>query len=214
MSTENKTKFWVICCEDTEATRKIATTVADWQLPGVRSLVTTDLAEAETIAQSEYAIFITTCAQPSAQIKMSPLTLVRSQDSSAADNESPASQLIAMHERYGQSPQSWWFKLPATEVRAQKVQPVATEKSVAQGLAQVEIFVRNYTREMASTIRTATNNARNTTASPHAASSDPSRTEQSQPATTQQAKAQLAKEQPAKEQPAKRKAVLYPCRRI
>jgi len=201
MSTENKTKFWVVCCEDTEATRKIATTVADWQMPGVRSLVTTDLAEAETIAQSEYAIFITTCAQPSSQIKMSPLTLVRSPANTAKaaevkstdspDSQRPDSQLIAMHERYGQSPQSWWFQLPTTEVRAQKVQPVATEKSVAQGLAQVEIFARNYTRELASTVRTAS--ARNTE-STHTAPTD--------------------KAQKAKEQPAKRKVVLSHYRRL
>jgi len=196
MSTENKTKFWVVCCEDTEATRKIATTVADWQMPGVRSLVTTDLAEAQTIAQSEYAIFITTCPQPSSQIKMSPLTLVRSQPDPSNRDESPAAQLIAMHERYGQSPQSWWFKLPTTEVRAQKVQPVAIEKSVAQGLAQVEIFVRNYTREMPSTARTSSAAPRNTAPSSHQE-------------TTGKAQ-QIQK----KEQPAKRKVVLSHYRRL
>lgn len=192
MSTENKTKFWVVCCEETEATRKIATTVANWQMPGVRSLVTTDLAEAATIAQSEYAIFITTCSQPSSQIKMSPLTLSKTNSDQA--NESPASQLIAMHERYGQSPQSWWFKLPTTEVRALKVQPVATEKSVAQGLAQVEIFVRNYTRELASTVRTVNNNARNTAASGHESPAN--------------------KSQQTKEKPAQRKVVLSHYRRL
>ena len=185
MSTENKTKFWVVCCEETEVTQKVADAVADWQLPGVRSLITNQLTT-ENIATSEYAIFITSDSQPDSRIKISPLNLVRVPGANSAAASTPAEQLLAMHEQYGQSPQSWWFKLPTNEVRAQKVHPVATEKSVAQALAQIEVFVRNYTRESSASISA----------------------EAVKKATTTE------RSQPAKTQPAKRKVVLSHYRRL
>ncbi|MEM9089079.1 MAG: hypothetical protein AAGC93_10080 [Cyanobacteria bacterium P01_F01_bin.53] len=195
MSTENKTKFWVVCCEETEVTQKVANAVADWQLPGVRSLITNQPA-AENIATSEYAIFITSDSQPGSRVKINPLNLVRVPGANTAATSTPAEQLLMMHDQYGQSPQSWWFKLPANEVRAQKVRPVATEKSVAQALSQIEVFVRNYTREVP-----ATGSAGATQKAPATGTTAASTTPSERP-------------QPQKAQPAKRKVVLSHYRRI
>lgn len=153
-SATNKTKFWIVCCQATEVTQQISKAVSEWQLPGVRSLLCDQICDqtsanqpsdfdniAQDVAQSDYAIFITPCDQPSVQIKVSPLGTAQNTD--AAD-QSPAALLTAIHDRHERSPQSWWFQLPTTEVRAQKVRPVAVEKSVAQALNQIEVFVRNY----------------------------------------------------------------------
>ncbi len=154
--TSNKTKFWIICCDDTEATQKISQAVADWQLLGVRSLLAQQLSStvAEAIAHADYVIFIAAHAQPSARIRISPLSSPTHQqrESLAAsavheDNQimhNPASLLANIYRHYGQSPQAWLFQLPTQEVRARRVQPVSTQISVAQALNQIEVFVRNY----------------------------------------------------------------------
>lgn len=150
--TLTKTKFSIVCCEETEATQKISKAVESWQLPGVRSLIGSDqppLAVTDAIAQSDYAIFISPCAQPCSQIKVSPLSLAQLPGDADSDAQSPESLLHSVHSRHGQTPQAWLFQLPATEIRAQRPQPVSTQKSVAQALNQIEIFVRNYTRAIA-----------------------------------------------------------------
>lgn len=143
----SKTKFSIVCCEETEVTKQISRAVSEWQLPGVRSLLFNDQPTAQLttsdendVAQSDYAIFITPHERPSSQIKIGPLNITRE----ANETQNPAALLTNIHNRYGQSPQSWWLQLPTTELRAQKVHPVASEKSVAQALNQIEIFVRNY----------------------------------------------------------------------
>jgi hypothetical protein len=159
--TLTKTKFSIVCCEETEATQKISKAVESWQLPGVRSLIGSEqppLAVTDAIAQSDYAIFISPCAQPCSQIKVSPLSVAQlpheadADTAALSDAQSPASLLHSVHSRHGQTPQAWLFQLPATEIRAQRPQPVSTQKSVAQALNQIEIFVRNYTRAIAPTI--------------------------------------------------------------
>ena len=143
----SKTKFSIVCCEETEVTKQISRAVSEWQLPGVRSLLVNDrpaaqlpISDENDVAQSDYAIFITPHERPSSQIKIGPLSVAQD----AAETQSPATLLADIHSRHGQSPQSWWLQLPTTELRAQKVHPVASEKSVAQALSQIEVFVRNY----------------------------------------------------------------------
>ncbi len=139
--TSHKTKFWIVCCEDTEATQAISSAVDGWQLPGVRSLhLDQSPLAAETVSQADYAIFITPYAQPCSQIKVSPLAVQQPNP----QPKSPAALLSDAHSRYGQSPQAWLLQLPTTEMRARRVQPISTQKSVAQALNQIEVFVRNY----------------------------------------------------------------------
>ncbi len=156
----NKTRLWVVCCEQTEVTQQISDSVAQWQLPEVRSLFTESLIcqpsntikpspepriLSEEVAQSDYAIFITPYCQPSPHIKISPLNLAEPDNpEDFLDRDHPGALLADIHNRYGQSPQSWWLQLPTTEVRARQICPVASQKSVAQALKQIGIFVRHY----------------------------------------------------------------------
>jgi hypothetical protein len=167
ISAANKTKFWIVCCEETDVTKQISKAISDWQLPGVRSLLLESLcseqivagqpltcrllSEADAFAASDYAIFITPCTQPCTQIKISPLDVAQREHSAyghpagkSTGHSSPVDLLLATHQRYGQAPQAWWFQLPTTEVRAHRIHPVSPQKSVAQALRQIEIFVRNY----------------------------------------------------------------------
>ncbi len=147
----SKTKFSIVCCEETEVTKQISRAVSEWQLPGVRSLLVNDQPAAQLltsdendVAQSDYAIFITPHERPSSQVKIGPLNAAQEDAEEANKTQSPATLLADIHSRHGQSPQSWWLQLPTTELRAQKVHPVASAKSVAQALSQIEVFVRNY----------------------------------------------------------------------
>ncbi|MGC1310392.1 MAG: hypothetical protein WA885_24445 [Phormidesmis sp.] len=158
-TTANKTNFWIVCCEETEANQQILAAVSDWKLPGVKSLLASELPANDQLAAADYAIFVTPHGQPRSQVSVSPLSIksgpksdIKSDTISATGQEAtagrapqcPVSLLSDVHSRYGQSPQSWWLQLPTTEVRAQRVQPVSTQKTVAQALNQIEIFVRNY----------------------------------------------------------------------
>ena len=145
-----ETKFWIVCCEETDVTRQICEAVTAWQLPKVRALSTESLLTHQTasqrplceaVAEADYAIFITSYEQHRSQIKISPLSPDQL-DSPASDT--PAALLLAIHNLHGQSPHSWWLQLPTVEVRAQRVQPVSVQESVAQALHQIGIFVRNY----------------------------------------------------------------------
>ncbi len=135
-------------------TRQISEAVVAWRLPEVRALSTESLLThqiayqpssqrplCEAIAEADYAIFVTSYEQHSSQIKVSPLSPGQP-DSSASDT--PADLLSAIHHLHGQSPRSWWLQLPTVEVRAQRVQPVSMQESVAQALNKIGIFVRNY----------------------------------------------------------------------
>jgi hypothetical protein len=152
-TTAHKPRLWVVCCEQTEVTQQISEAVAQWQLPEVRSLfaeslgpeVSSESRLSEAVAQSDYAIFITPYSQPSPHIKISPLNLVEPDNADDyLDSDHPVGLLSDLHSRYGQSPQSWWLQLPTTEVRARRICPVASQKSVAQALKQIGIFVRHY----------------------------------------------------------------------
>ncbi len=186
----NKTRLWVVCCERTDVTEQISKSIAQWQLPEVRSVCTESLfsesllalpsrniasntllgpvqlstvqppAErhllSEAVARTDYAIFVTPYSQPSPHIKISPLNLTEPdyraepdyrENDKIADHEhdgNPVTLLSAIHNHHGQSPQSWWLQLPTTEVRARQICPVDEQKSVAQALNQIGIFVRHY----------------------------------------------------------------------
>jgi len=146
----HKTRLWVVCCEETEAATQVFEAVEEWQLPAVRSLFTQSLLThrtpaqrplSETVAASDYAIFVTPYNQPSSQVRVSPLDVTHP---NKVDEHSPAALLGAIHNRHGQSPQSWWLQMPTIEMRAHRMQSVSIKESVAQSLHQIGIFVRNY----------------------------------------------------------------------
>ncbi|MEL6454450.1 MAG: hypothetical protein AAFQ40_07000 [Cyanobacteria bacterium J06623_5] len=137
--TSQKTKFWVLCCEETEATQKISKAVADWQLPGVRSRLghQLPLAVAAAIAHADYALFVTPYRlaphhRESLELSITPLSITQSINSGPM---SPASLLATVHNHYGKTPQSWWAQLP-TEL--------TTQQTVDQALSKIKEFVRPY----------------------------------------------------------------------
>lgn len=133
---ESSARFWVICFEETAATQQLSNTIANWEIPGVRSLVGTDELAQSDIKQADYAIFATESDRPCSQVQVSPLN--RSQ-------VPHISQLLSsMQSSQGRMPQSWLMKLPTAEVRANKLQPVETQYAVGQALSKIEVFVRNY----------------------------------------------------------------------
>ncbi|MEL6159952.1 MAG: hypothetical protein AAFR18_12095 [Cyanobacteria bacterium J06627_32] len=141
ITTPTKTKFWIICREETELTKKLARTIADWKLPGVRARVghQLSLAVADAIAQADYAIFVTLCDYPCAQLQVTPVSTVQ-----ARPLQSPANLLNTLRRRHGRAPQAWWFQLPTTEIRSQGIKHVSAEQTLSQAVRQIEVFVRNY----------------------------------------------------------------------
>ena len=158
MSAANATKFWVVCCEENEVTKEIARTVDSWQLAGVRSLIgdrQTLLSHVDAIADSSYVIFVAPDDnKPASQAQVYPLNLSQiAADKADADGEqNPVDMMVCALNRHGRTPQSWLLQLPTTEVRARYKQSVSTQKSVAQAIAAIEVFVRNYTRSTAFSI--------------------------------------------------------------
>ena len=153
-------RFCIICCEATDETQQISETVNRWNLPDVRSLlVSSNLttppinghrhhlpsSDAIAVARSEYAIFVTPAQQPCADVKVSPLGKVCGEYGAShlsCDNV-PSLLLAAVHNHHGQSPQSWWIQMPTAKTKAQKIE-LAQQKSVAQTLDKIGVFLRNY----------------------------------------------------------------------
>jgi len=151
ISAANPIQFWVICCEETEVTQEVARTVDSWQLAGVRSLIGDRqalLSTVDTITNTSYVIFVTPDNQPASQAKVQPLNILQlpESESESVGEKSAVDMMTSALKRHGRTPQSWLLQLPTTEVRAQYVQSVPADKSVAQAIAAIEVFVRNYAR--------------------------------------------------------------------
>ena len=149
MSATASTKFWVICCEENEVTKEIASMVDGWQLSGVRSLIGSHqdlLSSVDKIADASYAIFVTPYEKPCSQAKVQPLNIPLTAKAHTTDEQDPVSMMAAALNRHNRNPQSWLLQLPRTEIRARYEQPVSQKKSVAQAIAAIEVFVRNYTQ--------------------------------------------------------------------
>lgn len=130
-----RTKFWILCCEETEVTQRISKAVSEWYLPGVRSRLghQLPLAVGDAIAHADYALFITSHIQPDQALSVTPLSITHSIN---AKLYSPASLLTTVHNRHGQTPQSWWLQLPTTGL--------TTTQTVEEALSKIKEFVRPY----------------------------------------------------------------------
>lgn len=161
MSAANPTTFWVICCEENTVTREIARTVDSWQMEGVRSLIgdcRALLSHVDSVADAGYVIFVAPDEKPCSQAKVYPLNIpqiannlannLANNSAKALGEQSPVDRMADALNKYGRAPQAWLLQLPKTEVRARYTQPVSSQKSVAQAIAAIEVFVRNYTRSL------------------------------------------------------------------
>ena len=128
--------FWIVCCEETVAAQQLFDSIANWDIPGVRSLIGTHQLVSTDIKQADYAIFATESDRPCSQVKVSPLNHAQ------APHLTPL--LASMRTRHGRKPQSWLLQLPTEEMRANRLHPVNTQEAVGQALSKIEVFVRNY----------------------------------------------------------------------
>lgn len=136
ISTVDMTSFWIVCCEESAVAQKLSDTIAEWNLPGVRSLLGTHELIQSEVRQADYAIFATESDRPCSQVQVSPLSREQSPH---------LTQLLSsMQSRHGHKPQSWVLKLPKEEIRANRLQPVDVQYAVDQALSKIEVFVRNY----------------------------------------------------------------------
>ena len=133
---QDTTSFWIVCCEETAAAQQLSDTIAEWEIPGVRSLIGADELAQMSANQADYAIFATASDRPCSQVQVSPL----------CHEQAPhlAHLLSSMQSRHGRKPQSWLLKLPTEEMRANRLHPVDTQYAVGQALSKIEVFVRNY----------------------------------------------------------------------
>ncbi|MEL7144432.1 MAG: hypothetical protein AAFY33_20090 [Cyanobacteria bacterium J06643_4] len=73
--TADKTKFWVLCCDESEAAQTLFQSISDWQLPDVRCHLGYQLPVgiSAMVAQSDYVLLVTAPAseQVSQPIRMS-----------------------------------------------------------------------------------------------------------------------------------------------
>lgn len=223
--------FWVVCCEETEATQQISKAISDWQLPEVRSLISEQLppAVADAVAPADYAIFITSCPHPTPQIKVNPISSL-SASTYAGDvidleteplsiqHKHPAKVLSDAQVRHGRAPQSWLFQLPTTERSANREQPVDTEKSVAEALNQIEVFIRNYIPARTRVSTEAREQSAQTSSSEKQQDNRQTVRSSATEATSQQenvaSDTSSAQRKPASPQPEKKKVVLSHYRRI
>ncbi|MGD1864805.1 MAG: hypothetical protein ACFB0D_09635 [Phormidesmis sp.] len=141
VTTPSETKFWIICHEENQLTQKLTKEINYWQIPGVRARLDEQMSTlaADTLTQSDYAIFVTLSEHPCSQIQLHPVSSAQTQSA-----QSPISFLDSLRERYGSAPQSWWLQLPLTEVCHQGIKHIPTEHTLSKALTQIEIFVRNY----------------------------------------------------------------------
>ena len=92
---QDTASFWIVCCEETAVAQQLSDTIAEWEIPGVRSLIGADELAQMSANQADYAIFATASDRPCSQVQVSPLCHEQSASLSALAvfyAESPRSQ--------------------------------------------------------------------------------------------------------------------------
>jgi len=142
----DKTKFWIICKEETALTQKLADIIRGWKLSGVAVHVGNQLSveTEDAIFSADYAIFISLCEQPCSHLQITPLQITPLSAARTMADKSPASWLNRFKAQYGNAPHSWWFQLPTTELNLRGVRHIPPVQVLSQATKQLEVFVRNY----------------------------------------------------------------------
>ena len=127
--------------------RKLAQTIAEWQLPGVRSLdlhqLTPELAA--ELAQVELAIFIDACPA-----KDHDAVTFQAIKPSASINfpshfSNPQALLSLTQAVYGRCPPAWWVMVPGVNFSlSDRLSPLAKQKS-EQALREIESLLESNT---------------------------------------------------------------------
>ena len=71
--TTDKTKFWVLCCDESDAARTLFQSISEWQLPHVRCHLGYQLpvTMSAMVAQSDYVLLVTAPVSASRQVSQS-----------------------------------------------------------------------------------------------------------------------------------------------
>ncbi|MEM9157162.1 MAG: hydrogenase maturation protease [Cyanobacteria bacterium P01_F01_bin.33] len=124
---------------------RIASIVADWQLPHVRALAVPQLTPelVEELQRVDVAIFVDACSDwEVCPCGVQLTTLYPSSTSHLRDRASDPRSLLALTKAlYGRAPQSWWVTVPGANFDvADRLSPVA-EQGIARALSCLEVLL-------------------------------------------------------------------------
>lgn len=127
---------------DDGAGQRVAETIADWNLPNVRSLSLHQLTPevAADIAVAETVIFVDAMSpaeEPTAQIQVLP---IQAQDTPThwAHFHDPRSLLALTQQVYGTAPPSWWVLIPAINFEFGEQFSALTQQGILEALTQIK----------------------------------------------------------------------------
>ncbi|GEM_PF-174508 len=132
----------------------VAMTVADWQLPSVKSLGVQQLTPelAAEIVQADYVIFVDACGQSCAPtIQLNPIVIRQEslQSSTAAllSHTCEPATLVSLTQRlYGRHPQAWLLQIPTEQHDLGMHFSKTAQRGVDKALRKIEQFFITYLR--------------------------------------------------------------------
>ncbi|MDJ0706708.1 MAG: hydrogenase maturation protease [Leptolyngbyaceae cyanobacterium MO_188.B28] len=132
----------------------VATAVATWGLPQLRSLSVQKLTPelSETLANAEYVVFVDACRMNCPEgVRFKPINACGSEPGgcsipAAGHSCDPCTLLALTQSVYGRRPQSWWLEVPAENFDLSKGLSSIAELGVARALEKIQFLVRHYSR--------------------------------------------------------------------
>ncbi|MEO1132692.1 MAG: hydrogenase maturation protease [Cyanobacteria bacterium J06639_1] len=124
---------------------RIATTVADWHLPQVRSLAVPQLTPeiADDLHRADLVVFVDACVDREVCPRGVQLTTLYPVASShLGDHASDPRSLLALTQAlYGRAPQAWWITVPGSNFEVgDRLSPLA-ERGMARALSCLEVLL-------------------------------------------------------------------------
>lgn len=137
-------------CGDDGAGPQVAATVADWQLPSVKSLALAQLTPELTadLAKTNYVIFVDACGQRRIRtVQIAPIVIHNQQPRSmafAAHSYDPLTLLNLTQRLYKRHPQAWLLQIPIEScLPGTELSPKA-HQGCAQALRSIGQFLLTY----------------------------------------------------------------------
>lgn len=130
---------------------KVASAIAAWGLPNVRSLVVPQLTPelAETLSETAYVIFVHALpAELGLDVKVHSLSLAEvdvsvSSGDSEPTLEEPRSLLSLTYAQYGHCPTAWWVEVPATHFEASSRLSTVAEQGLSDAVEEIDQIIRS-----------------------------------------------------------------------
>lgn len=125
---------------------RIATTVADWNLPQVRALAVPQLTRdlADVLQDADLVVFVDACTDRATcpcGVQLTTLYPSRSPLPSSEFACDPRSLLATTQARFGRVPQAWWMTVPGTDFEVGvRLSPLA-ELGMARALSCLEVLL-------------------------------------------------------------------------